>query len=122
MEAVPMLTAVAIAAGWTMLGALAVTIVAQLLSGDINLHGLLHVKHRVGQPGPPEISPVRVQLLLTTLVTAGAWLTDVWTTRASGTLPEIDTWWLYGLGTSQGVYLGRKAMQFFPMLTLQRQP
>ncbi|MFA6166921.1 MAG: hypothetical protein WC700_09910 [Gemmatimonadaceae bacterium] len=117
-----MLTAVAIAAGWMMLGALAVIIVGQLLSGEINLHGLLHVKQRDGAHGVPEISAVRVQLLLATLVTASAWLTGVWTTRASGTLPDIDTRWLYGLGASQAVYLGRKAMQFFPMLTEQRQP
>ncbi len=117
-----MLTAVAIAAGWTILVALAVIIVGQLLTGDINLHGLLHVKLRDGPHGAPEISAVRVQLLLATLVTAGTWFSGVWTTRASETLPEIDTRWLYGIGASQVVYLGRKAMQFFPMLTEQRQP
>jgi len=117
-----MLTAVAIAAGWMTLGAIGVIIVGQLLTGGINLHGLLHVKHRDGPHGPPVISAARVQLLLATLVTAGAWLTSVWATRASGTLPDIDTRWLYGLGASHGLYLGRKAVQFLPMFTERRQP
>jgi hypothetical protein len=117
-----MLTAVAIAAGWMMLGAIGVIIVGQLLTGGINLHGLLHVKHRDGPDGAPIISAARVQLLLATMLTAGAWLTNLWATRASGTLPEIDTRWLYGFGASQGLYLGRKAVQFLPMFTDRKRP
>lgn len=117
-----MLTVAAIMVGWMTLGAIGVIVVGQLFTGGINLHGLLHVKDRVGQRGTPAISAVRVQLLLATLATAAAWLTSVWTTRTSGTLPDIDTRWLYGLGASHAVYLGRKAVQFLPMFDKQRQP
>lgn len=121
-----MLTAVAIMVGWLTLGALGLIVVGQALTGGINLHGLLHVKHRdgrrIGSRGAPVISAVRVQLLLATLATAATWLTSVWATRTSGTLPDIDARWLYGLGASHAVYLGRKAVQFLPMFDKQRQP
>ena len=84
---------------------LAATVVYQMLTGAINVSGLLSQKHK---PGQPETSPERVQLLLATLAAASSYIGQV--AHSSGaTLPDVSNQWLYLMGGSSGLYALRKA-------------
>jgi hypothetical protein len=83
--------------------ALAAVVVYQMLTGGINLSGMLSSKDGSGQT-----SPERIQLLLATLVTSATYLTEV-AKNTSGTLPDISNNFLYLMGGSSGIYALRKA-------------
>ena len=87
--------------------ALAAVIVYQMLTGRINLSGLL-----ISKDGSGGTSPERVQLLLATLATAASYLTEV-AKNQTGTMPEINTNWLYLMGGSSGLYAVRKAWKMW---------
>lgn len=83
--------------------ALAAAIAYQVLTRRINVSGLL-----VSKDGSGGTSPERVQLLLTTLATAANYLGEV-AKSPPGTMPDINTNWLYLMGGSSGIYALRKA-------------
>ena len=111
------LTTTTVALAWGFFGALAVIVAAQLLSGGINVHGLLRVKRPGGLAG---LSPARVQLFVATLGAAATWLAQALEARDSGRLPDVPTLWLQALGASQGVYLASKVSKFVPILDALR--
>lgn len=79
----------------------------QLLTGQINLDGILRRKDGTGQT-----SPERVQLLLATLAAGFRYLSEVAKTHGAS-LPDIDSSWLYLMGGSSGVYLLQKAWNIY---------
>jgi hypothetical protein len=83
-----------------LLGSLLLVGVYQMLTGEINLHGLLT------ENGNSEVSSARVQLLVLTL--AGALYYIYKATISSGGLPKIPPELLLFLGGSHIVYLGSK--------------
>jgi hypothetical protein len=83
--------------------ALAAVVVYQMLTGRINLNGLLAQKNRTGQT-----SPERIQLLIATLAAAASYLTEV-AKNTGGTMPDVSNNWLYLMGGSSGIYALRKA-------------
>lgn len=87
------------------LGALAAIVGFKMLNGRINTRGLLQCKQEGG------VSPVRVQLLLFTLVAAGSYLALVPAALATGKpmLPEVPPEILAMIGGSHALYLGRKS-------------
>lgn len=99
---------------WFFLGSLALLVVYKMLTQRINTAGLLQDKEH------KDLSPVRVQLLLFTLIGAGAYLAlaaDMIETGASS-LPTVPAELLLLLGGSHAVYLGGKSyLRYF-----QRKP
>ncbi len=99
---------------WFLLGGLALIVGYQMLTGKINTTGLLQDKEH------KDLSPVRVQLLLFTLIGAGSYLAlavDMIETGAPS-LPTVPAELLLLLGGSQAVYLGGKSyLRYF-----QRKP
>ena len=83
--------------------ALAAVVVYQMLTGAINVTGLLTQKDRTGQT-----SPERIQLLLATLAAAASYLGEV-AKNTGGTMPDVSPNWLYLMGGSSGLYALRKA-------------
>ena len=83
------------------LGALALIIFCQILSGRINTRGLLQEKN--GQGG---LSGGRLQLLLITIIFALTYLFQIMNHPTR--FPEIPQEWLLLLGGSNVVYLGEK--------------
>jgi hypothetical protein len=83
-----------------LLGGLLLVVIYQMLTGKINLNGLLT------EGRTREISPARVQLLVLTL--AGALFYIYKATTTPGGLPEIPQELLLFLGGSHIVYLGGK--------------
>jgi len=79
-----------------------VLVAYKLLTSEINLRGLL-----LDKTGSGAVRPERVQLLITTMVVAGKFLADAFTSKTP-TLPSIDSDWLYLLGGSSGIYTVRK--------------
>lgn len=100
-----------------LLAAIAITIVAQLLTGGINMRGLLRVK---SPDGSHELSPARIQLLIGTIVTAAAYITAIPAAIGTSSLPDVDPKWLYGLGASHLFYLASKFQRFIPLRSLFR--
>lgn len=98
-----LLTKLVSAEVFLLLGALFVLVVSFLLSGQINLRGLLHGKKG---DGTTYFSPERVQLLLVTLGTAFQYLLKV--QKDPSHFPPIDASWLAIFGGSHFVYLGGK--------------
>jgi hypothetical protein len=86
---------------------LAGTVAYQMLTGRINVSGLLAQKMKVKR-GRPNTSPERVQLLLATLAAASNYLGQV-AHAPPGTLPDISYQWLYLMGGSSGIYALGKA-------------
>jgi hypothetical protein len=76
-------------------------VVVQLLTGQINLSGLLAKKE-----GDGSFSPERVQLLLATLATASQYLSKV--LQDPTQLPQVPNSWLLLYGSSHALYLGRR--------------
>ena len=83
--------------------ALAAVVVYQMLTGAINVTGLLAQKDRTGQT-----SPERIQLLLATIAAAASYLGEV-AKSTGGTMPDVSPNWLYLMGGSSGLYALRKA-------------
>jgi hypothetical protein len=87
--------------------ALAAVVLFRMLTGRINITGLLTQKDRSNQT-----SPERVQLLLATIAASAQYLGEVARTT-SGSLPDVSNNWLYLMGGSSGIYLLRKAWTTF---------
>lgn len=87
--------------------ALAAVVGFRLLTGQINLQGLLRRKDLSGQT-----SPERIQLLLATLAAASRYLTLV-AQAPPGTLPDMDPNWIYLMGGSSGIYVLHKGWNTF---------
>ena len=85
-------------------GALVLAIVYRLLTGGFRASGLLQGRDR-------RSSPVRIQLLLATLLVAGTYLTLASGAIAEGAaaLPAPPTLLLWILAASHAVYLAREA-------------
>ena len=91
---------------WFLLGALFFVVVHQMLNGRINSRELLLDKD------DGTVSPVRVQLLIFTLIGAGTYLAlidDPVATDNLQKMPEVPEAILAAVIGSQGVYLTRKA-------------
>ena len=88
---------------WLLLGGLALVVAYKLLTGQINMAGLLDDKV-TGEP-----SPGRVQLLVFTVTSAGYYFLLAVEQAASGSLPPVPPEMLFLVGGSQLVYLGGKA-------------
>ncbi|MEO7682806.1 MAG: hypothetical protein ABIU86_02620 [Gemmatimonadaceae bacterium] len=61
-------------------------IAIKLITGGINVHGVLRTKSPTGDHS---ISPARVQLLISTLAAAGIYLGWAIETRGTGKMPEV---------------------------------
>lgn len=85
----------------------------KMLKGEIGLAGILCTKSRSRDADSElnQFSPARVQLAITTLITANYYLTQV--IHDPTKFPMIPTAWLLGLGASHGIYLGGKAESMF---------
>ena len=83
--------------------ALGAVVIYQMLTGRINVSGLLTKKDQSNQT-----SPERIQLLLATLAASASYLGEV-AKNTSGTMPDISNNWLYLMGGSGGIYALRKA-------------
>jgi hypothetical protein len=104
-------TSLEVATRWivlTGLVALAGIIFVELLTGRINTRYLLHGLRR---DGTRYVSPERIQLLIATLTMALTYLGESVATGHRGRLPDIPESWLVGLGGSQSIYLGGKALR-----------
>ncbi len=86
---------------------LAAIVAYQVLTGQINLDGLIRRKDGSGQT-----SPERIQLLLATIAASARYLTQVAQSQ-NGILPDIDAGWLYLMGGSSGIYVLHKAWSTF---------
>jgi len=86
---------------------LAAVVACQVLTGQINLQGIIRRKDGSGQT-----SPERVQLLLATIAASARYLTQVAQSQ-NGTMPDIDANWLYLMGGSSGIYALHKAWNIF---------
>ena len=96
---------------WLLLGGLAFVVGYRLLSGPINTAGLLRDKSAAN-----DLSPVRVQLLLFTLLGAGSYLALTLDAieAAKPALPDVPDELLLLVGGSHAVYLGGKSyVKFF---------
>ena len=98
--------ALALWIGVTAIAGPALLVMWQLLVGRINMRGLLHGRRR---DGSEYFSPERVQLLIGTLAFAGTYLGELARAIPHGSLPDVAPRWLFLLGGSHAVYLGRKA-------------
>lgn len=85
----------------------------KILTGEIKLDGILSSKRSgLSKANTGNIfSPGRVQLVATTVITATYYLTHV--VHDPARFPSIPKAWLLGLGASQGIYLGGKAVSAF---------
>lgn len=82
---------------------LAAVVAFQLLTGQINLMGLLRRKDNSGQT-----SPERIQLLLATIAAAARYAAQV-AQAPPGTMPDIPSNWIYLMGGSSSLYVLQKA-------------
>jgi hypothetical protein len=95
-----------------LLAALALIVAFQLLTGKINMGGMLLEKTTSGVDG---YSAARLQLLLVTLVGAFYLITEVINSIHQGSphFPTVDEKWLLLLGGSHSIYLGGKVNSLF---------
>ena len=91
------------------LGGLAFLLIMRLLSGEINVSGLLWQTNPM--TGKAEFSPARIQLLVMTLVAAGNYLLQV--IAHPHVLPEISNQLVLLQGASGGTYLLAKYRAIF---------
>ena len=82
--------------------ALAATIAFKMLTGRINVTGLLS---QIGTTR--NVSPGRIQLLLATIAASASYLSQV-ASSTDGKLPGIDAKWLYLFGGSGSIYAFEK--------------
>ena len=95
---------------YVLLGGLALVVVFKLLTGRINMVGI--VSDKVTR----EPSPGRVQMLFFTVAGAGYYLMLAIEQSSSGSLPDVPTELLLLVGGSQLFYLGAKTRShFFPI-------
>ncbi len=106
---------------WAFVLGLLGIVVYQMLTGKINVYGLLTVKDPAagaGGPGdappaagapPRTLSPTRVQLLVLTVAGAFTYLSLV-AEADPGTLPEVPPELLLVFGGSASIYLGGKSL------------
>ena len=87
--------------------ALTAVVVFQMLTGRINVRGLLTPKD-----GSSRTSPERIQLLIATIAAGAQYLGELGHTTSGG-LPDVGNNWLYVMGGSSGIYLLRKAWTTF---------
>ena len=87
--------------GYAFLFALIGIVAMQVLTGHINTRGLLMKKE-----GDRSFSPERVQLLLATLASAFAYLSQI--AKDPTHFPDISQSWLMLYGGSHALYLGRR--------------
>ena len=95
---------------WLILGGLALIVGYRMLTGKINTTGLLQDKK------PRDLSAVRIQLLLFTLIGAGSYLALVGDTIEMGSpsLPAVPAKLLLLMGGSHAVYLvGKSYLRYF---------
>jgi hypothetical protein len=85
--------------------ALAAVVLYQMLTGKINLAGVMSQKD---PNNPDQTSPERVQLLLATLAAAASYIGEV-AKSTGGTMPDVSNQWLYLMGGSSSIYVLRKA-------------
>ena len=88
---------------WLLLGGLVIVVAYKMLTGGINMRGLLDDKVSGA------LSPERVQLLVFTVLGAGYYLLLAIEQAPNGRLPDIPGEALLLAGGSQLVYLGGKA-------------
>lgn len=95
--------------------ALTLVVAFQLLTGKINVGGLLLEKTGYGAGGAVGYSPARLQMLLITLAGAFYLISKVLDNIHHGILlfPNIDEKWLLLLGGSHSIYLGGKVNSLF---------
>ena len=94
---------------WLLIGGLALVVTYKMLTGGINMSGLLDDK------ATRALSPERVQLLVFTVIGAGYYLLLAMETASSARLPDIPEEVVLLLGGSHFVYLGGKSWShFFP--------
>jgi hypothetical protein len=82
---------------------LAAIVLYQMLTGQINVTGLISRKD-----GSNQTSPERIQLLLATLAASATYLGEV-AKNTSATMPDIGHSWIYVMGGSSTIYALRKA-------------
>lgn len=87
--------------------ALASVLAYKLLTSRINTKGLF-----LDKSGSGAVRPERVQLMISTIVIAGKYLADMFST-SNPTLPQIGSGWLYLFGGSTGLYVARKLYEKF---------
>ncbi|HUI85158.1 MAG TPA: hypothetical protein VL240_13090 [Candidatus Binatia bacterium] len=93
---------------WLFLLGLASIVTVQLLNGQINTRSLLSSNNgNMAKSG--DISPARLQLLISTLGLAFYYLVQVLNNPNPGTFPSIPESWPTVLGGSHVIYLGGKA-------------
>ena len=91
------------------LSALGAVVAVQLLTGQISTDGLFRSDGSGSRGENGQFSPVRVQLLVSTLGAAFYYLSQVMTNPNPGTFPPIPATWPALLGGSHLLYLGGKA-------------
>jgi hypothetical protein len=91
------------------LGGLGLLVGYRMLTGGINLVGLLSDKSnaRTAQSSAGKLSPARAQLLMTTLVGASIWAFGF--LKSGNQFPEVPQELLLLLGGSHALYLGSKS-------------
>jgi hypothetical protein len=89
---------------------LAAIVALRMLTGSINMRGLLRSKDAA-----QGVSPLRVQLLLATLLVGGQVLRQIATAQGS-TMPDISRDWLLLFGGSSGAYAAGKVAQAWAKL------
>ena len=90
--------------------ALAGIVAFQLLTGRINTNKLISAK---AGSSKGNVSPERIQLLLTTLAAAAFYVMQVANSPKSGQLPDVPTTWPAAIGGSNLIYLAGKAYARF---------
>lgn len=100
------LTAVVRFEVWFLLGSLALVVVFKMLTGGINMKGLLDDKKDKQTAG---FSPARVQLLILTLFGAGYYLLLTVKDGYPTEFPEVPQELIALVGGGNLVYLGAKA-------------
>ena len=90
---------------WVLLIGLAIIVSYRMLTGTINTNGLLHDKG-----GGRGFSPVRLQLLLSTLAFAVYYIGLVLTIKKPADFPRVPQEMLLLLGGSHLFYLGSKTV------------
>jgi hypothetical protein len=88
---------------WLFTAALAAVVAYQFLTGRINIDGLLQDKSSAGG-----FSPMRLQLLLSTLSLALYYLAQVFSEPNPSDFPDLPTEMVLGVGASHTLYHGSK--------------
>jgi hypothetical protein len=95
---------------WAFLLALAAIVLMGMLTGAINISGLLNGMRRNENGNlEPYFSPERAQLLIFTLATAFTYVSGLFQNPTPGKLPDLPQGLVAALGGSHAIYLGGKA-------------